>query len=118
MNKLTAAKLCQTVLAAGTLIVALSTGARAADVPQAHVKYADLDLSSAAGAKVLYQRIRVAASLVCGNPDQRDLARFEQAKTCADKAIAGAVTAVGNDTLTDLYQAKTHNVTGVKLASN
>jgi UrcA family protein len=118
MNKFTTIKLFQTVLATGTLIVALGNAARAADVPQAHVKYADLDLSSPAGAKVLYQRIRVAASLVCGTADQRDLARFEQAKTCADKAIAGAVTAVGNDTLTDLYQAKTHNVTAVKFASN
>jgi len=118
MNKFTTTKLCQTVLAGGTLIVALSTGARAADVPQAHVKYADLDLSSPAGAAVLYQRIRVAASRVCGNPDHRDLARFGQAKTCTDKAIAGAVTAVGNDTLTDLYQTKTHNVTAAKFASN
>ena len=108
----------QTILAAGTLIVTVSTGARAADVPQVHVQYADLNVSSPAGAAVLYQRIRVAAAQVCGTPDQRDLARLEQAKMCTDKAIARAVTAVGNDMLTDLYQAKAHDVAAAKFASN
>jgi hypothetical protein len=46
------------------------------------------------------------------------LSRLQQAKTCTDKAIANAVTAVGNDVLTDLYQAKTHNVAAVRFASN
>jgi UrcA family protein len=117
MNKSTN-HLVQTVLAAGALVIALSSGARAADVPQVKVKYADLNLSSPAGAAVLYQRIRVAATQVCGTPDRRDLGRFEQAKTCTARAIANAVTAVGNDALTNLYQAKTHNLAVVKLASN
>ncbi len=118
MNKSTTTKLFQTLLAAGTLIVAVSTAARAAEIPQVHVKYADLNVSSPAGAAVLYQRIRIAATQVCGTPDQRDLSRLEQAKTCTDKAIAGAVTAVGNDVLTDLYEAKTHNVAAARFASN
>ncbi len=118
MNKPTTNKLFQTVLAAGTLMLAVSTAAHAAQIPQVHVKYADLNVSSPAGAAVLYQRIRVAANQVCGTPDQRDLSRLQQAKTCTDKAIANAVTAVGNDVLTDLYQAKTHNVAAVRFASN
>jgi UrcA family protein len=118
MNKYTTTKLFQTVLAAGTLIVAVSTAARAAEIPQVHVRYADLNVSSPAGAAVLYQRIRVAANQVCGTPDQRDLSRLEQAKACTDKAIANAVAAVGNDMLTDLYQAKTHNVAADRFASN
>ncbi len=118
MNKPTTNKLFQTVLAAGTLILTVSTAAHAAQIPQVHVKYADLNVSSPAGAAVLYQRIRLAATLVCGTPDQRDLSRLAQAKTCTDKAIANAVTAVGNDLLTDLYQAKSHNVANVRFASN
>jgi UrcA family protein len=118
MNKSITNKLFQAVLTAGTLIVAVSTAAHAAQIPQVHVKYADLNVSSPAGAAVLYQRIRVAATQVCGTPDQRDLSRLVQAKTCTDKAIANAVTAVGNATLTDLYQTKTHNVVAVRFAAN
>jgi UrcA family protein len=118
MNKSSTNNLFQAVLAVGALIVAVSTAAHAAEIPQVHVNYADLNVSSPAGAAVLYQRIRVAATQVCGAPDQRDLIRLVQAKTCTDKAIATAVTAVGNDMLTDLYQAKTHNVAAVKFASN
>jgi len=118
MNKSTTNKLFHTVFAAGTLIVAVSTAAYAAETRQVHVKYADLNVSSPAGAAVLYQRIRVAASQVCGTPDQRDLSRLEQAKTCTDNAIADAVTAVGNDVLTDLYEAKTHNIAAARFASN
>ncbi len=118
MNKSITKNLFQTVLAAGALIVAVTTAARAADLPQVHVRYADINVSSPAGAAVLYQRIRVAASQVCGTPDQRDLARLEQAKVCTDQAIASAVTAVGNEKLTDLYQAKMHNVVTAKLAAN
>jgi len=118
MNKSTTHQLFQAVLAAGTLILAVSTAAHAAEIPQVHVKYADLNVSSPAGAAVLYQRIRVAATQVCGTPDQRDLSRLEQAKVCTNKAIANAVTAVGNDMLTDLYQAKTRKVAAVQFASN
>lgn len=118
MNKYTTKTLFQAAVTAGALIVAVSTAARAADVPQVHVKYADLNLSSTAGAAVLYQRIRVAATQVCGTPDQRDLARLQQAKVCTDNAIASAVAAVGNETLTVLYQAKTHTVATARFASN
>ena len=38
---------------------------RAADVPQVHVKYADLNLNTPAGAATLLQRIRYAADRVC-----------------------------------------------------
>ena len=119
MNKSTTTKtLFQAAFAVATLAAALSTGARAADVAQVHVKYADLDISSPAGAAVLYQRIRFAATQVCGMPDPRELARLANAKACTDKAIADAVAAVENDTLADVYQAKTRNVAFVKFASN
>ena len=118
MNKSTTTKTLFQAVFAATLVAALSIGARAADVAQVHVKYADLDISSPAGAAVLYQRIRFAATQVCGVADQRELARLANAKACADKAIADAVATVDNDTLTDVYQANTRNVAFVKFASN
>jgi UrcA family protein len=119
MNEATHTKtLFPAVLAAATLIAGVSMTARAADAPQVHVKYADLDVNNPAGATMLYQRIRLAATQVCGAPDQRELARFVAAKACADKVIAQAVAAVGNDTLSGVYRVKTHEVAPVKFAAN
>jgi UrcA family protein len=118
MRQFTTQNVLKTVLVAGALIAALSTGANAADVAQVNVSFADLNISTPAGATVLYQRIRVAAAQVCGTTDQRDLARSAHSKPCTDKAIADAVAAVGNDALTDVYQAKNLKVTYAKLASN
>jgi len=117
MHKPTTQNVFKSVLIAAALM-ALSTGANAADAPQVHVSYADLNISTPAGATVLYQRIRVAAAQVCGATDQRELARSAHSKPCSDKAIADAVAAVGNDALTDVYQAKNLKVSYAKLASN
>ncbi len=105
-------------VAAAATLLALTAGARAADVAQVHVKYADLNISSPAGAAVLYRRIRVAADQVCGEYGGRGLARIARAQACADKAIADAVASVGNDTLNSVYAAKTGSVVGAKLAAN
>jgi len=81
--------------------------AGAADVPQVHVNYADLNLGTAAGATVLYQRIRGAADLVCGVPDNRDLGQLARARACAARAVTEAVTAVNAPAVTRVYEVKT-----------
>jgi UrcA family protein len=94
------------LIAAATVCAALVTGARADGVAQMHVKYADLDVAGGAGAAVLYQRIKVAATEVCGLDGERDLGRKAHAKVCVDRAIAQAVATVNAPALTGLYQTK------------
>jgi len=106
------------IAAAALLFTALTAGAQAADVPQVHVKYADLNVASSAGAAVLYQRIRSAADQVCGVPGNRDLARIEPAKACAAQAIAAAVAAVNSPALTSMYQVKMGGTAVTRLAVN
>jgi UrcA family protein len=85
---------------------ALAAGAQAAEVTPVHVKYADLNPNDAAGAKVLYQRIRRAADTVCAVPDTTELAFIAMKKQCMVKAIAEAVAQVNAPTLTALYEAE------------
>ena len=78
----------------------LVTGAHAHETNGLTVRYSDLNLNSAAGAKVLYQRIRAAAKQVCGDIDDRQLGRAAAAKACLDQAIENSVRAVNNVQLT------------------
>jgi UrcA family protein len=106
------------IATAALLFAALAAGAQAADVPQVHVKYADLNLNTAAGANVLYRRIRGAADQVCGVSSTRELARLEQAKTCAAHAVADAVAAVNVPALTSIYQVNMGRTAVTRLAVN
>jgi UrcA family protein len=106
------------IAAAALLFAVLAAGAQAADVPQVHVKYADLNLNTAAGATVLYRRIRGAADQVCGVSSDRDLARVTQAKACAAHAVADAVAAVNAPILTSIYQVKIGGTAVTRLAVN
>jgi UrcA family protein len=95
------------IVAAVTLFAALTAGAQAAGVPQVHVKYADLNVGTTAGATILYQRIRRAADRVCAVTKTRELDRLGKAEACADHAVAEAVAAVHAPALTRVYEAKT-----------
>jgi UrcA family protein len=109
MNKFSNTSKCllRGALAAAAVTAALTGAVRADEVPQVHVKYADLNINSSAGAAVLYQRIRRAAEQVCAVSGARDLTTWSRGKDCASKAIARAVSAVGNPTLTQVYEVKT-----------
>ena len=79
----------------------------AGDVPSRKVNFADLNLDSPAGARVLYQRIQSAARAVCGMSEYRTT--FEQrnaSRKCYQEAITGAVSQINSETLTALHQAK------------
>jgi UrcA family protein len=92
--------------AAVAVCAALSTAARADEVRQLHVGYADLNVDSKAGASVLLQRIRRAADRVCEMPGTRDIGQLAAVKTCTDHAVAQAVEAVKRPALTQVYDAK------------
>jgi UrcA family protein len=85
---------------------AVCNAADTGDVPQAVVKYADLDISTSQGATALYNRIRSASEAVCPPSDHRDLARVSRRQTCVKQAIAGAVTKVNQPALSAVYAAK------------
>jgi len=69
------------------------------------VRYSDLNLNTAAGANVLYQRIRGAAKQVCGDMDSRRLGEAAAAKACMDRAIVSSVSAVNSVQLTSTANA-------------
>jgi UrcA family protein len=78
---------------------------QAVDAPSRTVHYADLNLGTEAGVATLYNRIRNAAQLVCGNVDARRLDEAVAARACMDHAVFASVTAVGNPRLTGEYNA-------------
>jgi UrcA family protein len=105
------------IIAAAAVCAALGGAARADEVPQVHVKYADLNLGTITGATALYQRIRRAANEVCPATDDRELAAKAPAKACADQAVARAVATVDNVNLTKVYEAELGTTVGIALAA-
>ncbi len=91
-------------------LAAVAVGAHADEavngVPARTVHYADLNLSTQAGAAVLYNRIRNAAEQVCGDVGSRELARAAAAKTCVNRAIFASVQSVNNPKLTREYNTR------------
>jgi|HubBroStandDraft_1064217.scaffolds.fasta_scaffold06418_6 UrcA family protein len=73
--------------------------AEPAETRSVSLSYADLDLTSQAGAATLYHRIQGAAREVCGYEDQR-LALLPYVNRCNRSAIARAVAAVNAPLLT------------------
>jgi UrcA family protein len=116
MNSITQ-KSIRAGLFSAVLVAGFATVGTAADLPQVHVNYADLNVDSAAGAAVLYQRIRRAADQVCPSVDVRDLGNYAVAKACKAHAIAEAVAAVQNPSLTKVYELKTGVTPATRLAS-
>jgi UrcA family protein len=69
--------------------------------PTKTVKFADLDIQTVEGAKILYHRIRVAARQVC-EPIDHDPALRASTAPCVDTAIDNAVRKVNAPYLTAL----------------
>lgn len=76
------------------------------------VRYADVNLTTVAGATALYQRIEGAARLVCGDSG-RSLAEQRAAKICYQNAVAEAVSTVNNPTLTAIHQGREGELTAM-----
>lgn len=66
------------------------------------VRYADLNLSSVAGANTLYRRIVGAARFSCGYKGQGLREQMEW-RSCYKNAVADAVAAVNSPNLTAIY---------------
>lgn len=73
------------------------------------VSYADLDPSNAAGAKLLYARIRWAARKVCTLDDEMGhVAQSRERAQCIQRAVDQAVMTVNNPVLVAMYRGKNH----------
>jgi UrcA family protein len=89
-----------------TALFALAGGAACAQPetpPTATVRYADLDLSSAAGRHTLERRIDSAISRVCPDEPTHDLDLLLRARECRDHAWAEARRQLAADVGTARY---------------
>jgi UrcA family protein len=90
---------------AGCLFAVAMGAARATpsdSPPTVRVSYADLDLTTEQGVRVLYARIVSAADLVCPYAGIENLSLYVRSRACRKQAIAEAVQHVGNPRLAAL----------------
>jgi len=80
------------------------------ETPSLVVKYTDLNVNTPQGARVLYSRLRAAATDVCGgDADLRDPDVYLEFLRCYWRAMDSAVQKVDEASITALYaQAKQH----------
>jgi UrcA family protein len=74
------------------------------EVPSVAVHYGDLDLTSDAGIKVLYQRLRVAAKQVCSAFTGFQIKDVMQRRACYKESLSDAVTKVNLEMLSVLHK--------------
>lgn len=74
-------------------------------IPSKRVSYADLDLNSAAGVRVLLHRLKWAAAEVCAPLEGWELRQNRSWHACYAHALADGVRQVNHPMLTVLYHA-------------
>jgi UrcA family protein len=87
----------------GSLSAVAAAGVAGDEPAMRTVKFADLDLSHAAGVLALYKRIQYAAQEVCEPLIARDLQAIAISKRCMEQAISRAVADVNAPLLTSYY---------------
>jgi UrcA family protein len=78
------------------------------DALSAKVQFGDLNLNSAAGAKILYGRLSKAARSVCSPFESRELATTAKWHNCYDRALAAAVAKIDKPMVTQLHDSSAH----------
>jgi UrcA family protein len=73
------------------------------------VHYADLDITTVAGAEALYERIQQAAAHVCPLADNQLLVERTAAMRCRNEVVAHAVSSVSSPQVTAVFAARTHH---------
>lgn len=92
----------------GVMVLATASAQAAAPAGDLTVGYADLDISTPAGAEKLYERIRRAASQVCPQVNFVEIQRHAAAARCVNAAVAHAVNSIASPQLAAVYAARTH----------
>ena len=94
-------------LASALALAVLATPANAAEARQRMaepVTYADLDLSSEAGAATMLKRMRYAAREICDDtPRRRSLAQNTRTRQCVDGSLDRAVARLNEPAVTALH---------------
>jgi UrcA family protein len=108
MNFKTAFRPLVLVLCAGSALGAVcSDPASAANSDGMTVSYQDLNLANQADVRLLYRRLKAAASGVCGNVPAQELARHLAFERCYNAALERAVTQIDVPQLQAMYQSET-----------
>ena len=98
-----------TLMLLGAAAAAVAAPSRVGDVATKVVRFNDLDLSTAVGARTLYERISTAARVVC-----RDAA-YTEMRECKARAVDEAVRAVGSPLLSSVHGSTAEHVEEVVL---
>ena len=94
------------VFALGAPAIASADLAHGVKAPAVKVSYADLNLDKAAGAKVLYRRLQIAAKQACGVQSfkrEGSLANTLDRRSCYRETLAAAVKKVDNDNVSKIH---------------
>jgi UrcA family protein len=107
MKLITKSILSATLALTGTHV---ACAADSADTPMhVTVNYSGVDLSTSAGAKVLYARLHAAAEQVCKPLDRADLTMGYRYRGCIESALSNAVREVDKPLLTQYYAERSGN---------
>jgi UrcA family protein len=106
MTRILIRNVLTTTLAIGLLGLA-AQGEAASDAKQQVVTFADINMSSQAGAMTVYKRLGGAARHVCSNRQGLRLGEMQRNRACVAEAIANAVTSVNQPALTAEHLART-----------
>ena len=106
-------KLRASMTTAAVLLLAIPAAGLAAPPNQSDdravtVSYADLDINSEAGAKVLYARLKRASEDVCGVApylESGSLTKTRKAKLCYAETLGSAVDSIDSDLLTSIHKS-------------
>ena len=96
------------LLLIGIALPAIGSAAAPSQIDTVSVKvsYADLDIHSQAGARVLYSRLKRASEEVCGikpHVVNSSLAATTRARSCLRDTLEASVEAIDSDALTDIH---------------
>jgi UrcA family protein len=80
-----------------------ASGASDPAIPSATVRYSDLNLTSADGVRVLYQRLQAASRQVCRAYEGQEMAQLTRWQTCYTHALDGAVAQLNLPALTSAH---------------
>jgi len=112
-SSLQRATLCAAIAAAAAFSAPSFAAVHDGTAPRVTINYTDLDLSNDKDAATLYRRLQTASRGVCSSLRGHELAGVQRYKDCYSKALADAVNAVDERTLTAL-----HNRPGATTARN
>lgn len=112
MKNFTKTSLISVVASSALAFMGLTAQANDSESLTKIVSYADLNLDSAAGAKVLYMRLRAAAQTVCHPLEGRAIREVSNYNACFEHALTAAVASINKPALSALYRPTFHATKG------